>query len=328
MSRFLFILIACTLGTHVSPFADWMTNSFCDRPLKLDEVIMNNDVEASNERLILVSRNEQLLKSGDEYQPGEKLTVKLSNEHNQFVFETDLGKFIGGGCNGKRTSNKDSAVADIIMPLNNEDFGEVVSIWAGWATGHTTVHVTPVFKLNPKGYQGENNEVPKDGKQIHHDEESHDIDLADEIQPRHGRRRSHHDLHPHDHEGLVEIDHHHQGQGDENHEIMQKKSKFDSIRKHLFADNVMKLATNLSAKGMNRPDIHHPDFNVSEFISIKKREAQNAHVKSTDNLNKFATIEELDKIERLSRIKVHHKITDPNMFKPGLRNVDLNYGDM
>jgi hypothetical protein len=79
---------------------------------------MNNAADISTERSLHVYRGTVELLSGDVYQPGETLTVKISDDSPQFVFEIKNGYFPGGGCHGRRISDK--AKVDALMPLEEE----------------------------------------------------------------------------------------------------------------------------------------------------------------------------------------------------------------
>ena len=104
------------LLVHVQSFADWMLRDFCDRHLELDEIIMNNKVVKSNDRLIIVTRMKEsgpiILKDNDSYEPGETLEISLSEGERkiQHVFEVTSGnaKFSKGGCNGIRSTKPKS----------------------------------------------------------------------------------------------------------------------------------------------------------------------------------------------------------------------------
>ena len=123
----------------VNGFAEWMTKDFCDRPLGIcfqysslaffqmetiffqtekGEVIMNSFVAESTDRFITVYRGGKELKSGDTFTPGEMLHVHVSDGTPQYVLEIRNGYFPGGGCHGRRISDKNDV--DAMMPLDDE----------------------------------------------------------------------------------------------------------------------------------------------------------------------------------------------------------------
>jgi hypothetical protein len=85
-----------------------MTTDFCDRPLAENEVIMNELVYKSQERRIIVKRDDVELNPSNSYIPGEVLIVTLSEgvQGSQHVFETSPNAmFILGGCDGLRSAS-------------------------------------------------------------------------------------------------------------------------------------------------------------------------------------------------------------------------------
>jgi hypothetical protein len=128
-------------------FASWMTSDFCDRQLKAGEVIMNEEVQLSDDRHIEVFRDSQpLISNKDAFILGEVLTVKVSNPLNQYVYEisgNSEAKFLKGGCKGKRIADKPQVILQ--APETNND--DPVNIVIGWAEGHGTVSVSRTFTL-------------------------------------------------------------------------------------------------------------------------------------------------------------------------------------
>jgi hypothetical protein len=128
-------------------FSAWMTSDYCDRELKVGNIIMNEEVRESDSRVIEVFRENKKLESNrDTFIPGEILTVRISDAGNQYVFEisgNEEAKFAKGGCKGKRIADKPKA--QLSLPTSNTH--DPVKIVAGWAEGHSTVSLTPVFIL-------------------------------------------------------------------------------------------------------------------------------------------------------------------------------------
>lgn len=119
---------------------------FCERGLTVGEVIMNEAVMVSNERSVKVFRNDdQVVLSGEEYYPGEKLQVAISSIENQFIIEASGAKIYGGGCHGKRQANK----GRVMLTLPEADEAGEVRVYAGWAEGHSQVYMTEPVILKP-----------------------------------------------------------------------------------------------------------------------------------------------------------------------------------
>jgi hypothetical protein len=143
----LFFLCFSSLIIGSEAFASWMTSDFCDRQLKVGEVIMNEEVQLSEERHIEVFRDSQRLTSDkDSFILGEVLTVKVDNPLNQYVYEVSgnsEAKFLKGGCKGKRIADKPQVILQTPETNNNDPINIVV----GWAEGHSTVSVSHTFTL-------------------------------------------------------------------------------------------------------------------------------------------------------------------------------------
>jgi hypothetical protein len=142
MEARMLLLLLVVVGVH--GFASWLASDYCDRPLTVDTIIMNNAVYMATERVVMVQRgsyNGKELSNGDEYQPGETLFVTLSDYRGQFVFEAKGAELRGGGCDGRRSTKRK---VEMVMPDNSP---EPVQVWAGWATGQGAVAITPVVTL-------------------------------------------------------------------------------------------------------------------------------------------------------------------------------------
>jgi len=145
----LLIIISIIIISKTNGFAEWLANQYCDRPLIVGEIIMNQEVELSNDRKILVYRDGIELKSGSEYKLGEILTISVTElqKKNQFMFETKNAKFESGGCDGIRSAKeKPNLILPDKMLVDNDN---IVTIVSGWAYGHETVYVTEPFILIP-----------------------------------------------------------------------------------------------------------------------------------------------------------------------------------
>lgn len=132
---------------------------------------MNAEVTASDERTVLVFRGEQELHSGDVYVPGEVLEVRVSDSKPQYVLEVigpASAQFTAGGCDGTRIANKPRAELNLPIEISAKDSKDAklqekesqeeleddgdgsVKIHVAWATGHSTVYLSPDFILLPK----------------------------------------------------------------------------------------------------------------------------------------------------------------------------------
>ena len=151
---FILYIFLILLLQPINSFATWFANDYCNVPLLPGSIIMNNEAINDNERFIKVYRDNKEIHSGDSYIPGETLTVKLSNNQGQNVFEVQNAKFDSGGCSGSRSASRESKLIIDSINNNNND----VYIKGGWATGHSTVHITSDFVLiHPENINNNNN---------------------------------------------------------------------------------------------------------------------------------------------------------------------------
>lgn len=145
---FIVLLFICCVVSGVKGFASWMVNEFCDRHLISGEVIMNEVIVLSDDRVIRVHRShftesgmqvmEQVgVGEGDGrsgvFFPGEELTVSVSEQigassSTEYLFETsaDGGRFLGErqGCGHTRTTKNHQVLT---MP----QFKTEVKVWVG-----------------------------------------------------------------------------------------------------------------------------------------------------------------------------------------------------
>ena len=121
--------------------ASYMSSSYCSTQLTAGTKIMGSSVKTSTTRTVSVLRNGVALASGANYVPGESLTVTISSASNEFVYQTDTGKFVGGGCTGS-VRIAGSATATLTAPASG-----ALNIFGGWATGQSTVYLTNTVSL-------------------------------------------------------------------------------------------------------------------------------------------------------------------------------------
>ena len=143
MIIFLASLIYSCYFIDVHGHASYMSSSYCNTKLTVGTNIMGSSVKTSTLRTVSVLRNNVVVPSGSTYVPGESLKVTISSASNEWVYQTDTGKFSGGGCTGNvRISN--SAGATLIAPSTG-----ALNVFAAWATGQSTVYLTNTVSLQP-----------------------------------------------------------------------------------------------------------------------------------------------------------------------------------
>ena len=150
MLKLFLLYVSYCLVAPAFGMAVWMTKEECKKTMRVGELIMGSEAVLSTLREVQVYRDGTLVASGDTYIPGEELLVSLVGPDDtgvQFVFEATNAVFIGGGCDGHRVAN--SKAAKLLLPSDTSADAPGVQIIAGWATGYTTVQITPTFVLNP-----------------------------------------------------------------------------------------------------------------------------------------------------------------------------------
>lgn len=157
--------------SSVLGFSEWMTSGqLCKRSIKVGEVIMNEEIIESNQRSLIVTRNDVELQTGDIYIPGETLQVKISDPSYQYVYEVSKNaKFEKGGCGGTRVANK--KIVNLIVPTSELEY-QNIDIFAAWALGRSQVKITKTFTLVPpsepptaRELKDENTSGPQDTKE-------------------------------------------------------------------------------------------------------------------------------------------------------------------
>jgi len=155
------------LPTLTKSYASWLVTQeiACYRDFKPGEVIMNNQIiDASNSKY----PNIRLQVSNDksesiDYEPGQEFTLTISVPYDgvhdlQYVVETDEGgKMIGtgSGCEGRRASARNGES----VRLSLSGTTDTVKVWAGWATGHEAVTLTPPLIFHKKGTKPQKEEI-------------------------------------------------------------------------------------------------------------------------------------------------------------------------
>jgi hypothetical protein len=161
--QLLFLLLSLLLPLHVSSFASWLK---CYVDLDETEVVMNNQILLPEQALHLVEIEVKFLE-GDEsewttasltYPDNRPSTVQarlripeeLEYKDVQYVMETTEGGVFNPAamCEGSR-SHASSRKHVLVLDLSGEQ--ESVELWAGWATGHEAVTMTPRIVLQREG---------------------------------------------------------------------------------------------------------------------------------------------------------------------------------
>lgn len=120
--------------------------------LIVGEIIMNAEVEISDERSVQVYRGQELLANNSVYIPGEVLIVDISDKTGQYIFEQHNSDFLSGGCEGKRFLGSAKKQTKLIAPAEHSedvDYTAPVTVIVAWAMSHETVKITRPFILQP-----------------------------------------------------------------------------------------------------------------------------------------------------------------------------------
>jgi hypothetical protein len=150
----------------------------CMTELDTTEVIMNSLIKAPEESdfpkmHLVVIKDDNHMESPFHYTPSEEpLTIAFVNPYSKDEFPDDLqfvmdvkgpAEFVGGGyigCEGnKRVAARLFSGGQVQLKLL--DPTAHLRIWAGWATGHEAVRLTPNLLLEPKPNTTANIPVPK-----------------------------------------------------------------------------------------------------------------------------------------------------------------------
>jgi hypothetical protein len=139
----LFTLCVYSVDSHATYFT-------CDEypELKAGLTVMGKTIAVGTSRSIIVRRGSTELNSGDNYIPGEVLTVSLSVTTGEMILETSgSAQFTNGGsCNGLYRFYGPSST--LLMPSDLS----TVKIWAGWAPKYGLVTLTEDFILVSAAY--------------------------------------------------------------------------------------------------------------------------------------------------------------------------------
>jgi hypothetical protein len=157
-----FLLLLALLPPHVSSYASWLK---CYVDLDESEVIMNNQILLPEQAPHLVEievkfpESDEWTTTGLEYPASRPSTVQarlripkeLEREDVQFIMETtNGGVFNPAQCGGSR-SHATSRRHVLVLEISGEEQPDTVELWAGWATGHEAVSLTPRAILQREG---------------------------------------------------------------------------------------------------------------------------------------------------------------------------------
>eukprot|EP01035_Chromulina_nebulosa_P039912 gene39912-53973_t len=104
---------------------------------------MGYPVQSSTQRSAIVKRGSAQLSNGASYFPSETLSLTLTDNNGQFIFQISAGSFVNGKCDNLRIIPSGSNSVTVIMPISG-----TVTIKIAWANSHSAVQ-TNDFTLNP-----------------------------------------------------------------------------------------------------------------------------------------------------------------------------------
>jgi hypothetical protein len=184
-----------------------VTGIGCMTELDTSEIIMNNVVMAPEEsdfpkmHLAVVENDNHMESPYHYHHDHDQLSIafvnpyspKEFNEDVQFIMEVDgPAEFIAGGtigCEGNKRVSARLLDNNGEVTLQLQDTSASFKVWAGWATGHSAVKLTPNLLLEPHDVGGEEEKPPppKEGtkpeeKKLQEEEEIKNKDrVADEM---------------------------------------------------------------------------------------------------------------------------------------------------
>lgn len=122
--------------------SSYMLSSYCSTPITVGTYIMGYSASSSSSYSVSVKRGAVALSSGSSYIPGETLSISFSSSPSEYVIQVSNAVFTSGttGCSNTRVITS----GNVQMPSAGS--GNVV-LWAGWANGQSTVHISPNFIL-------------------------------------------------------------------------------------------------------------------------------------------------------------------------------------
>lgn len=152
------LIVLVLFSVRATGFAAWLK---CYVDLAVDEIIMNYDVlSPENAKVPAVgllgrpSGHDEWMSEGFRFEGNDtfyfRLDVPDSLEDVQYVIETSEGAVFSPAsmCQGRRAH---ASRHDAIVTLNVDGNMDEIWVWAGWATGHEAVSLTPKFLLKRTG---------------------------------------------------------------------------------------------------------------------------------------------------------------------------------
>jgi hypothetical protein len=162
-----FLLLLSLLPPHVSSYASWLK---CYVDLDETEVVMNNQIRLPEEALLsgveiqvkfLESDESEWTTKGLAYPANRPSTVQarllippeLERTDVQYVMETTVGGVFQPAtmCEGSRSHATANSRTQTVLVLDISGEQDSVELWAGWATGHEAVSLTPRIVLQREG---------------------------------------------------------------------------------------------------------------------------------------------------------------------------------
>jgi hypothetical protein len=171
----LLLFLVTTSTTTVDGFASNLveTKMGCMTDLSIEEVIMNNEVKSPEEsdfpkmHLVVLDANENHMETPYHYDPSSlsssssgsininiaflnPYSIKEFRDDLQFVMEVEgPAEFIDGGAIGCEGNIRISGYNNDAVVLKVNDPTAKLRVWGGWATGHSSVRLTPDLILEP-----------------------------------------------------------------------------------------------------------------------------------------------------------------------------------
>jgi hypothetical protein len=143
----LFLALLCWNLSLANGYGYKMTSSYCSTSLSIGNIIMDSSAKSCSDTVLVKRSDGSSLQSGASFQPGETLTVTLSNignlNSNGYVYEVSGGATFSGGSTGCGSRRSTSSSPSLTMPSSG-----TVSIWAGYAYGQSTVYITNKVTLS------------------------------------------------------------------------------------------------------------------------------------------------------------------------------------
>ena len=147
------VLVAVLYLERVHGYGYKMTSTGgCSTMMNVGSTLMGYSAQSSSSRSVVVKKNGNPVTAGST-QPndGSVYTASISSSSGiDYVLQiSGAATFQSGHCSNTRVSNQDSAPTTLTMASGGA--GGTVSIYAGFASGQSTVYITPTFTFTISG---------------------------------------------------------------------------------------------------------------------------------------------------------------------------------